>query len=123
MTGLRSIVLLFVAFLRCQGDAPPGELVAGLIVFALERRRRFVLGLLVPLAERVAVPRRLRPERREVQLLLPYLLRAPPIFLRPPPPPRERVLPPPGHHHHRGFPPALPRPFPLISQFPPRPGR
>src|SRR3989441_4359609 len=52
------------------------ELLAGLVVLALDREARLLLELLIPLAERIPVPGPLRPHRREAELL----------------PDRERVL-------------------------------
>src|SRR5438105_1195836 len=52
-----------------QLDAALGDLLAGLIVLAAEREARLLFELVVPLPERVAVPRPLRTDLRESELV------------------------------------------------------
>src|SRR3989442_12394272 len=44
------------------------ELLAGLVVLALDGEARLFFELLIPLAERIAIPRTLRPQRRKAEL-------------------------------------------------------
>src|SRR5215470_9266696 len=60
--------------------ARAGLLLAGLVVTALERERGLALLLLCPIAERIAPPRLLQAERRQLQVA-PHLQR--PVHIRP----------------------------------------
>src|SRR4051812_16234237 len=94
---------LFFAVLERHRDTPSSDFITGFVIFAFERQLGFFLRFAVPLPERIAIPRALRPQGRQAELFLPDLLGLFHVFLGRQGDRWKRLFQRRVHQHHRIF--------------------